>query len=57
MIVAAESFTLEYAFEIDRTETLPLNEVVGVYFARDQVAAMTNQLCVQTFLDNGLPPD
>lgn len=32
MIVAAESFTLEYAFEIDRTETLSLNEVVGVYF-------------------------
>lgn len=26
-------------------------------FAQDQVAAMTNQLCVDTFLANGLPPE
>ncbi|MFP5479895.1 MAG: hypothetical protein ACLGIE_09435 [Alphaproteobacteria bacterium] len=25
--------------------------------ARDQVAAMTNQVCVDSFLTNGLPPD
>lgn len=26
-------------------------------FAQDQIAAMTNQLCVDTFLANGLPPE
>lgn len=41
---------------IDRVATL-VYASCSTLFARDQVAAMTNQLCVETFLDNGLPPD